>query len=531
MAASAGAQSAAPDVSSPPDRKSPVRTALALPNRRAPASTYEIPDPASLATHIVKGKRELDRATLHELFVSPESVCDAPKAVETAHGRYDVSLDAPLPLPKVLSHRLIDNVHLWIGVDDGIAIVMNDEEHAAFIRLRKGETPETVGNDFADARGHLVVSKPAALVHTLIGRLATAGFIRGVSGYTDEWKAQPRRFMRVHLTQRCNLACIHCYADSSPQVPTKGQMSVERWLKVIDEFAAAGGERILFTGGEALVYPGCVQLLQRAHERGLDVTLFSNGLLVKKHIDAIRAFVDQVQISVDGPDAATNDPIRGPGTFRRAVDAVDLLAAAGVRVRVGMVVMEKNWAAMKAGFLDFAKRWEGQSVEFRLGYGLTHHGRGDDIEDNLDINETRPVVERMMEEFEGSAGPRIARRTKGCGYAEQIVVASDGSVHPCHLLDGPITHIDDQPMSELINVLERVAHEYDVDHNVGCNRCDIRNLCGGTCRVQNGKWTGNRRVTNCTAEDKLQRLRNLVRTFSESDGGAVSANQLAGEWE
>jgi radical SAM protein with 4Fe4S-binding SPASM domain len=518
-----GAQSA--------DRENPIRKSVAPPSRRASPSTYEIPDPASLATHIVEGKRELDRATQHELFVSPESVCGAPGAVHTADGRYEVSLDAPLPLPKVLSHRLVDDVHLWIGVEDGIAIVMNDDEHAAFTGLRQGTQPETVGSDLAGARSPPLRSKAAALVHMLIGRLATAGFIRGVSGYTDIWKAQPRRFMRLHLTQRCNLSCIHCYADSSPQVPTKGQMSVERWLKVIDEFASAGGERILFTGGEALVYPGCVQLLQRAHQRGLDVTLFSNGLLVKKHIDAICAYVDQVQISIDGPDAATNDPIRGPGTFRRAVEAVDVLAAAGVRVRVGMVVMEKNWAAMKAGFLDFAKRWEGRSVEFRLGYGLTHHGRGDEIEDHLDINETRPVVEQMMEEFEGSAGPRIARRTKGCGYAEQIVVASDGTVHPCHLLDGPITHIDDQPMSDLINLLERVAHEYDIDHNVGCNRCDIRNLCGGTCRVQNGKWTGNRRVTNCTADDKHQRLRNLVRTFSESDGGAVPANHLAGEWE
>ncbi|MGA8498472.1 MAG: radical SAM protein [Xanthobacteraceae bacterium] len=494
------------------------------PSRLGLASSYQPPLADSLASHIIEGKRALDRTTLHELFAAPQSVQDAPLAVETSAGKYEVSLDSPLPLPETLSHRLIDGVHLWIGVSAGIAIVLSDDEHAFFVRLREGIPPDAVARQS-------VARRAAASMHALIGRLATAGFIRGIEGYTDVWKPQPRRFMRVHLTQRCNLSCVHCYADSSPHISTKGQMSAERWLKVIDDFADAGGERILFTGGEALVYPGCVQLLQRAHERRLDVTLFSNGLLVQRHIEAIRDFVDQVQISVDGPDAATNDPIRGPGTFRRAVDAVDILAAAGVRVRIGMVVMEKNWQAMKAGFVAFAKRWEGRPVEFRLGYGLTHHGRGDDIDDHLDINETRPVVEKLMEEIEGSGGPRIARRTKGCGYAEQIVVASDGSVHPCHLLDGSITHVENQPMSELINLLERVADDYDVDHNIGCNRCDIRNLCGGTCRIQNGKATGNRRVTNCTADDKLHRLRNLVRTFSESDAGAVPANQLAGDWE
>ncbi|MBV8754436.1 MAG: radical SAM protein [Hyphomicrobiales bacterium] len=501
------------------------------PSRLAPASSYELPRPDALAAHIIEGKRELDRTTLHELWRAPQSMRDAPPAVQTGEGKYRVPLGTPLPLVETLSHRLVDGAHLWIGVEEGIAITMSKQEHALFLRLRDGTPPDAIAALIAGDRGARTRRRVAAQVHALIGRLATAGFVRGIEGYTDVWKPQPRRFMRLHLTQRCNLSCVHCYADSSPHVSTKGQMSVERWLKVIDDFADAGGERILFTGGEALVYPGCDRLLERAHARRLDVTLFSNGILIQRHIDAIRSYVDQVQISIDGPDAATNDPIRGPGSFRRAVEAVDFLVAAGVRVRIGMVVMERNWAAMKAGFIDFTKRWDGRNVEFRLGYGLTHHGRGDDIEDSLDINDTRPVVEQMMEQIEGSAGPRIARRTKGCGYAEQIVVASDGSVHPCHLLDGAITHVDKQPMAALIGMLEGVAQEYDVDHNLGCNRCDIRNLCGGTCRIQNGKATGNRRVTNCTADDKLHRLRNLVRTFSESDAGAVPANVLAGEWE
>jgi radical SAM protein with 4Fe4S-binding SPASM domain len=95
-----------------------------------------------------------------------------------------------------------------------------------------------------------------------------------------------------------------------------------------------------------------------------------------------------------------------------------------------------------------------------------------------------------------------------------VVVDPDGYVHPCHLLDGPVAHIDDQPFGDLLTVLRRTAHEYDVDHNLGCRTCDIRNLCGGTCRVQNGKATGNRRITNCTAEDKMERLRNLIKAFN-----------------
>ena len=179
-----------------------------------------------------------------------------------------------------------------------------------------------------------------------------------------------------------------------------------------------------------------------------------------------------------------------------------------------MVVMEENIAEVRARFLPFARDWTARGVDWRLGYGVAHHGRGDEIGDTYEIQDVRPVVDALLEELRGSQGPVIARRTTGCGYAEQIVVAPDGAIHPCHLLDGKITHVKDQPMTELIQRLEATSRDYSVDNTEGCNRCDIRHLCGGGCRIQNGKTIGNRRVANCTAQDKLHRLENLVDVFN-----------------
>lgn len=497
---------------------------LRLQSRLAPHSSYDSPDPASLAQSIIEGKRELDRLTLNELSGVSQACRTAPSATQTHDGQFTLSRVDPLPLPPVVSHRSLDDVHMWIGVEEGIAVVLNDAEHALFLQLCDGLSPSQV---VEQADGSLSQKTRWSKMNDLIARLAVSGFIRGVSGYTDKWVATPRRFMRLHLTQRCNLSCIHCYADSSPHVTPKGEISLERWSRIIDEFAEAGGERVLFTGGEALVYRGCDQLMRQAHELGLDVTLFSNGLLIDRHLDVIRECVDQVQISIDGPDAITNDPIRGEGSFARAKKAVDTLLAAGVRVRISMVVMEQNIEAMRTGFATFSNQWPKGAVEYRLGYGVAHHGRGEEIGDTLGIEDVRPVVDKLLESVEGDGGPRIARSTKGCGYAEQIVVAHDGTVHPCHLLDGAVTHIDDQSMHELIELLTKTSQDYDVDHSIGCNRCDIRNLCGGTCRILNGKTTGNRRVTNCTASDKLHRLHNLVETFSEN----CTTQALERDWE
>jgi radical SAM protein with 4Fe4S-binding SPASM domain len=484
-----------------------------LTRHHAPSSAYALPDPSALATHIVEGKRELDRVTRNERGGVSKANCDAPPAVAVDKERYQIEHHGPLPLLRELSYRLVDGCHLWLGVQEGVAIVLSDDDQAIFSRLRTGKSPATVINEAVGAGD----DSASGVIMNLIGRLAEAGFIRGVEGHTDSYKPVPRRFMRLHLTQRCNLACIHCYADSGPHVSSDGELPVERWLRLLDDFADVRGERVLFTGGEALVYAGCDALLRRASERQLHVTLFSNGILIERHLPVIAECVDEVQISIDGPDKDTHDAIRGKGSFDRAVRAVDLLVAAGVQTRVSIAVMRQSWQAIREGFVSFTRRWQGQPVKFRLGYGLIHHGRGADISDDLTASETRPIVERLMVEVEGEKGQHVARSTKGCGYAEQIVVAPDGSIHPCHLLDGALTHIDKQSVEVLVGLLERTASEYDVDHNVGCGTCDIRNLCGGTCRVQNGKSTGNRRVTNCTASDKMQRLQNLVETFRRTD--------------
>jgi radical SAM protein with 4Fe4S-binding SPASM domain len=482
--------------------------------RTAAPASYSEPTWDMLAADNREGKAALDRLTHHELSGPADACKHAAPAVACDDDSYDIPHDRALPLMHELSHRRVDGAHLWIGVQEGIAIVLDDEEHALFLALKAGESPDALVTRLCAETPQRTRAEQWQPVAALVGRLAGAGFLRGIQGYTDVRPVRPDYFARFHLTQRCNLSCIHCYADSSPYVDGSDELSPARWMKIIDDFADCGGGRVLFTGGEALAYKGAIDLMRHAKKRGLEVQLFSNGVLVKRHIRELAECVDEVQISIDGPDSHTNDPIRGHGSFESAVEAVDLLIEAGIRVRVGMVVMERNWDSMKNGFVGFARRWQGKPVTFRLGYGLTHHGRGEDLTDGLTVYDTRATVDQLMAQVEGPRGPRIARRAKGCGYAEQLVIAPDGNVHPCHLLDGALTHVDSMPMPEILKLLKGTAYEYDVDHNVGCGTCDIRNLCGGTCRVQNGKSTGNRRVTTCTAPEKLDKLRNLVKTFA-----------------
>jgi radical SAM protein with 4Fe4S-binding SPASM domain len=419
-------------------------------------------------------------------------------------------LRARLPLVDEISHRELLGKHLWIGVREAAVLVLDEAESDIVSALHKGIPPLTVSQLNEDrcpaVNGWLTVS-------TVIGKLAKAGFVKGFTGYVERRPASPDKFSRFHLTQACQLECIHCYADSSPHVDRAGELPTARWQNLAASYIKNGGESILFTGGEALMHPGCLEIMSTVRSEGGKVTLFTNGMLVPKYAQQIHNIANLVQVSLDGPDATSNDKIRGTNTYKQIIKAIDILVEQGTPTKIGMSVMLQNWESWKENFLTFASKYHGTSVEFRLSFGLTHYGRAESLPP-IAVEDVQPLASKFMERVNGSTGPKITRVTTGCGYCEQFVVGPNGIVYPCHLLDAPICSIDDHPLPYIIGLLKRATVKFDVDHIDGCNRCDIRYLCGGTCRVIDRQRTGSRLQTSCNTQEKDRKLRNIVRTFS-----------------
>lgn len=423
-----------------------------------------------------------------------------------------LSLDAALPLVNELTDRDIDTRHVWVGVREGTVAVLDDDEHAVASRLRCRATPSQVRDELV-VTGGLGTDEAWSRVSAVISRLAAAGMVEGLHGFHEYRPPTPERFARFHLTKACQLECEHCYADSSPYVDRTGELPTARWLRIVDEFAANGGEQVLFTGGEALIHRGCLDVMEACKTRGLYVTLFTNGILVPRHSARIHALADKVQVSLDGPDAETNDAVRGAGTFRKIIRALDVLAQQGTPTRIGMTVVPAYWDRWKARFLEIVERYGNQPhVEFKLSYGIMQYGRGSSIH-AADLNDP-DEIDRFLNRVNGHDGPKVTRVRSGCGYGEQLVIGPSGEVYPCHLLDAPICHVDDAPVADIIDTLRGLVHQVDVDHVEGCSSCEIRYLCGGGCRVLDSRKTGSRLITTCTPADKLQKYRNLVRTFA-----------------
>ena len=97
-------------------------------------------------------------------------------------------------------------------------------------------------------------------------------------------------YMRVSVTDRCNLRCGYCMPDDLPVIPHENILRYEEILRVCASAAALSIRTIKVTGGEPLVRKGCVGFLRQLKALpGIDrVTLTTNGVLLEDCVDELR---------------------------------------------------------------------------------------------------------------------------------------------------------------------------------------------------------------------------------------------------
>ena len=110
------------------------------------------------------------------------------------------------------------------------------------------------------------------------------------------------RYLRLSVTDRCNLRCTYCMAEDMTFLPKSKVLSLEEMTRVAKAFVALGVQKIRLTGGEPLVRNGVVQLASNiATLPGLsELVMTTNGVLLAQYAaDLRRAGVARLNISID----------------------------------------------------------------------------------------------------------------------------------------------------------------------------------------------------------------------------------------
>lgn len=150
------------------------------------------------------------------------------------------------------------------------------------------------------------------------------------------------------LTYGCNLRCAHCLSSSGER--REDELTTAEAKRLIDEWAAMQVFYINVGGGEPMSRPDFFELMDYTLGRGIGVKFSTNGTLIDDAAaDWIcsRDYLD-VQISLDGATAESNDPLRGTGSYLRARRAMERLAARGFDFKINAVVTRQNFHEIDA---------------------------------------------------------------------------------------------------------------------------------------------------------------------------------------
>ena len=181
------------------------------------------------------------------------------------------------------------------------------------------------------------------------------------------------------LTYACNLACIHCLSSSGRRDPR--ELNTAEAIAVIDELASLQVFYVNIGGGEPTIRPDFFELIDHCVASGVGVKFSTNG----SRIDATAArrlagsdYID-IQISLDGADRATNDAVRGEGSWDMAIRAMDNLRDANFgSFKISVVITRDNVGQLDA----FEALAASYGAELRLTR-LRPSGRGADTWDQL----------------------------------------------------------------------------------------------------------------------------------------------------
>ena len=153
-------------------------------------------------------------------------------------------------------------------------------------------------------------------------------------------------YLRVSVTDRCDLRCVYCMAEDMTFLPKAEVLSLEELDRLCGAFIDLGVERIRLTGGEPLVRKGVLSLFRSLGARlgagGLqELTLTTNGTQLAGMAEPLfAAGVRRINVSLDTLDPATFKAVTRWGELPRVLDGIFAAKAAGLAVKINAVALK-----------------------------------------------------------------------------------------------------------------------------------------------------------------------------------------------
>lgn len=212
-----------------------------------------------------------------------------------------------------------------------------------------------------------------------------------------ELQVTRRPTMQVFITNRCNLRCVGCFARKV--MKDSADISMDEYMKVVDDFWSRGGKQINILGGEPLLHPELESMLIHNNRLGLKTTIYTNGKNLEEFSgDAFEKHNAKLRVSIYG----THDPDKGVQNLLNVTAPFDANYMVSRKTTVGDLLDVAAWVEhMGCGvfFISSLRELDNPRQEFF-----------DDTELTMPVLQYKELVHEFLWNYKGQMEIHVSKR-------------------------------------------------------------------------------------------------------------------------
>jgi len=412
---------------------------------------------------------------------------------------------------------------------------------------------------------HVDKSKMQDFFSKQVTRRGLSNIVKSVAEYgiTKPLKLQAPFLVVWNYTDACNLRCKHCYQGAGRM--SSNELGLEERLNIVDQLVDNDVVAIAFSGGEALLRNDFWEVARHAAQKGLYLSLATNGTLLTK--DVVRRLLDvgieYFEISLDSVDPLKHDAFRGvSGAWERTVAGIQNVVAEHAYSCIATTITSENSNELE-DLIAFSKK---MGVDRTLIFNFIPVGRGSEIVDvDLPPEAREDLLQQMYRHLSGqdekweilTTAPQFSRvcmmnsktgvislaHVGAAGFSDKVgllaeyiggcgagrmysAIQPNGIVTPCVFLPIPVGDLRSESFIDIwknAEVMQSLRERHDLKGH--CGSCDYRNVCGG-CRARAYAYFNDIKAPDIGCINNLSAYNELMQKARTSSVGFETAEPV-----
>lgn len=277
-------------------------------------------------------------------------------------------------------------------------------------------------------------------------------------------------YIRIKPTNICNHNCYYCHYKNPyltlDEYNPNDMIPREKMLEIVDDMKKMGVKAVTFSGGgEPLVYPYIAETMEKILDAGIDLSIITNGSMLKGRNAELLAKAKWVRISIDSIDASNYATIRGIGEnalpdLLKNIEGFAKIKNKDCELGINFVIGKENYKEIEqvattmkelgVNHVKFAPLFSNETEEYHKDFKDEVIRTLDELGRRLN-DKTFKIIDLYTSDFDNY---EVFKRTYSrCPIKEFVcIIAANSKVYYCHdkayLSDGCVCDLKNQSLEE-----------------------------------------------------------------------------------